>query len=186
MLPSNLAKGRTAARGLGELLMVGPGTGVLQSLRYSPYSVPSTNTAVVALSQPLSFPSPASAPLVSISGAPGSQPAGLQAAAPQLPPGLQLFGLDSNPPSAAAQAQLSLNQLMAGQLSLKTGSFPYPAAQTCLNQLQTAAAAAAAGGQQTGLNQFPAAAQGLGYNVSDLLNLQGLQGLQGLQVPVGL
>ena len=105
MLPSNLAKGRTAGRGLGELLMVGPGTGVLQSLRYSPYSVPSTNTAVVALSQPLSFPSPASAPLVSISGAPGSQPAGLQAAAPQLPPGLQLFGLDSNPPSAAAQAQ---------------------------------------------------------------------------------
>merc|ERR1719309_1376116 len=50
MLPANLAKGRAAARGLGELLMVTPGSGVLQpvqtlaNLRYSPYTVPSSLT----------------------------------------------------------------------------------------------------------------------------------------------
>ena len=61
MLPANLAKSRAAgARGLGELLMVSPhaaaaaagcGSGMLQTLRYSPYSVPvSTNTMVAAFS----------------------------------------------------------------------------------------------------------------------------------------
>lgn len=52
MLPANLAKSRAAgARGLGELVMVSPGSGMLPTLRYSPYSVPSTNTAMLALSQ---------------------------------------------------------------------------------------------------------------------------------------
>ena len=43
MLPANLAKGRTAARGLGELLMVGPG--LHATLRYSPYSVPPSSSS---------------------------------------------------------------------------------------------------------------------------------------------
>ena len=43
MLPANLAKGRAATRGLGELLMVSPGAGVLQTFRYSPYTIPATN-----------------------------------------------------------------------------------------------------------------------------------------------
>ncbi len=164
MLPANLAKGRTAARGLGELLMVSPGSGVLQTLRYSPYSVPSTNTAMVAMSQPqLTFSNPSPAPLVSLSGTNGSLHNLSQ---------LQLFGLE-NP-----HAQISLNQLLAGQLNLgcKTGSFSFPS-HAQLSQLQAG---------PTGLGQFQ---PGLGYNVSDLLNIQGLQGLQGLQgyqVPVGL
>jgi len=160
MLPANLAKGRTAARGLGELLMVGPG---LQTLRYSPYSVPpSTNTAMVALSQPaMSLTN--QAPLATMAG--GSN----------LHPQLQFIGLDQN---AAHNVQLSLNQLLAGQLSLgcKPSNLSFP--QGFFQQQQQ---------QQTqpnfsNLSQF----QSLGYNVNDLLNLQGLQGLQGLQVPVGL
>ena len=177
MLPANLAKGRTAARGLGELVMVGGpgGSGLLQTLRYSPYSVPpSTNTAtMVALSQPMSFTSPAPTS-VPISGA-GS------AMAPPSGMPLQLFGqFDA---AAAAQQQAnqasqmaSINQLLASQLGLaagKTGSLSYP------SHMQ---AAPAGPGQTQGFGQL-----GLGYNVSDLLNLQGLQGLHGaLQVPVGL
>ena len=163
MLPVNLAKGKTAARGLGELVMVAPGSGMLQTLRYSPYSVPSTNTAMVALSQPMSFSSPAPQPLVSCPGSSGlPHPGG---GIPQL----QLFGLDAANPAN----QISINQLLAGQLSLagcKPGSLSYPSPQ----HMQAPG--------QTGFGQF-----GLGYNVSDLLNLQGLQGLHGaLQVPVGL
>lgn len=130
MLPANLAKGRTAARGLGELVMVSPGTGVLQALRYSPYSVPSTNTAMVALSQPLSFNSPSPSPLVSMAGTGGS---GLHNPVSHL----QLFGLDNG------GQQYTLNQLLAGQLSLgcKTGSFNFqtgfePPAQSGLNQFE--------------------------------------------------
>ena len=111
MLPANLAKGRTAARGLGELVMVAPGSGMLQTLRYSPYSVPSTNTAMVALSQPMSFSSPAPQPLVSCPGSSGlPHPGG---GIPQL----QLFGLDAANPAN----QISINQLLAGQLSLAGG-----------------------------------------------------------------
>merc|ERR1719228_2278843 len=46
MLPVNIAKGKSVSRSLGELLMMAPGSGVLQtippltSLRYSPYSIP--------------------------------------------------------------------------------------------------------------------------------------------------
>ena len=174
MLPVNIAKGKTTTRGLGELVMVGPGSGLLPALRYSPYSVPSTNTAtMVALSQPMSFTSPAPTS-VPISGA-GS------AMAPPSGMPLQLFGqFDA---AAAAQQQAnqasqmaSINQLLASQLGLaagKTGSLSYP------SHMQ---AAPAGPGQTQGFGQL-----GLGYNVSDLLNLQGLQGLHGaLQVPVGL
>ena len=117
---------------------------------------------MVALSQPLSFNSPSPSPLVSMAGTGGS---GLHNPVSHL----QLFGLDNG------GQQYTLNQLLAGQLSLgcKTGSFSFPAPAN-FSQLQ--------GGQHGGL-QFPS---GLGYNVSDLLNLQGLQGLHGLQVPVGL
>jgi len=118
----------------------------------------------VAMSQPqLTFSNPSPAPLVSLSGTNGSLHNLSQ---------LQLFGLE-NP-----HAQISLNQLLAGQLNLgcKTGSFSFPS-HAQLSQLQAG---------PTGLGQFQ---PGLGYNVSDLLNIQGLQGLQGLQgyqVPVGL
>merc|ERR1712128_380047 len=46
MLPVNIAKGKSVSRSVGELLMMAPVSGVLQtippltSLRYSPYSVP--------------------------------------------------------------------------------------------------------------------------------------------------
>ena len=131
MLPANLAKGRTAARGLGELLMVSPGSGVLQTLRYSPYSVPSTNTAMVAMSQSMTFSSsnPASfagtngthSPLVSISGT--RVPHDFNSLCH-----LQLFGPD---------AHLTMNQLLAAQLSVagKTG-FSSPPPQQLQNQFQ--------------------------------------------------
>ena len=69
MLPANLAKSRVAGpRGLGELVMVSPhGSGMLQTLRYSPYSVPvSTNTAMVAAlsQQPLMANQPPPSPLL--------------------------------------------------------------------------------------------------------------------------
>ena len=177
MLPVNIAKGKTTTRGLGELVMVGPGSGLLPALRYSPYSVPSTNTAtMVALSQPMSFtsPAPTSVP-ISVSGA-GSAMAPPSGMSHQL----QLFG-QFDAAAAAQQANqasqmASINQLLASQLGLaagKAGSLSYP------SHMQ---AAPAGPGQTPGFGQL-----GLGYNVSDLLNLQGLQGLHGaLQVPVGL
>ena len=120
MLPANLAKGRTAARGLGELVMVGPGSGLLPALRYSPYSVPSTNTAtMVALSQPMSFTSPA--PPISAGSSAMAPPSGL--------PGFQLYGLDSTNQMA------SINQLLANQLGLKTG-FNLTGFETGLDQFQ--------------------------------------------------
>ena len=54
MLPANLAKGRAATRGLGELLMVSPGAGVLQTFRYSPYTIPTTNSPSSSSSSPTS------------------------------------------------------------------------------------------------------------------------------------
>ena len=123
MLPANLAKGRTAARGLGELVMVGGpgGSGLLQTLRYSPYSVPpSTNTAtMVALSQPMSFTSPA--PPISAGSSALATPSGL--------PGFQLYGLDS------ANQMASINQLLANQLGLKTG-FSLTGFETGLDHFQ--------------------------------------------------
>ena len=118
MLPANLAKSRAAgaARGLGELLMVSPGTGMLQTLRYSPYSVPqsSNTTAMVALTQHqpalalTNQQSPAVSQLAAMQSAATSPVAAAQGLA-QLPQ-LQLIGLDSN-------GQISnLSQLLSGQL----------------------------------------------------------------------
>ena len=130
MLPANLAKGRTAARGLGELLMVSPGSGVLQTLRYSPYSVASTNSLMMTQSLTFSSPNQASfdaatneahSPLMSLSGTNISHDFNSLCQ-------LQLFG--------APDIQLTMNQLLAAQLSLgaKTGfSSPPPQQQ---NQFQ--------------------------------------------------
>ena len=148
MLPANLAKSRAAgARGLGELLMVSPhtGSGMLQTLRYSPYSVPvSTNTAMVAAlsQQPLSLTNHSTAAAVSgtsplqaaLAAAQAAVAAGQQqsaghnathglhhaaSAAHQLPQ-LQLIGLDSN-------GQLSsLSQLLSAAAA--SGQFAAAAA----------------------------------------------------------
>ena len=79
MLPANLAKSRVAGpRGLGELVMVSPhGSGMLQTLRYSPYSVPvSTNTAMVAAlsQQPLMANQPPPSPLLQTSATATNSP----------------------------------------------------------------------------------------------------------------
>ena len=93
MLPANLAKGRAATRGLGELLMVSPAA--LQSFRYSPYTVPATNNN-----------SPSSS-----SSSPTLYTQSL------LQPQLHLLGLD--PAQHHQHHQLALTHLLGGQL----GSF---------------------------------------------------------------
>jgi hypothetical protein len=157
MLPANLAKGRAATRGLGELLMVSPAAaGLLQSFRYSPYTVPATNSPSSSSSSPTSALYTQSI----------------------LQPQLHLLGLD---PAQQQQAhnQLALTHLLGGQIGLAsckpstpTLTFSSPVAGSGLAQFPTG---------QTSLAQFPTT--GLGYNLSDLLSLQGLHGLQ---VPVGL
>jgi hypothetical protein len=154
MLPANLAKGRAATRGLGELLMVSPGAGMLQTFRYSPYTIPATN-------------SPSSS---------SSSPTSALYTQSLLQPQLHLLGLDH---AQHQQNQLALTHLLGGQLGLasckpSTLTFPSPVGTAGLTQFPTS---------QTSLAQFQA---GLGYNLNDLLSLQGLHGLQGFQVPVGL
>jgi RNA-binding protein Musashi len=156
MLPANLAKGRAATRGLGELLMVSPGAGVLQTFRYSPYTIPATN------------PPPSSS-----SSSPTSALYTQSLLQPQLH---HLLGLDH---AQHHQNQLALTHLLGGQLGLASCK---PSQLTFPSQLGTAGLTQFPNGQ-TSLGQFQS---GLGYNLSDLLSLQGLHGLQGFQVPVGL
>ena len=193
MLPANLAKGRTAARGLGELLMVGPG--LHATLRYSPYSVPpSTNTALVAMSQPQPPPPP---PAMSLTGSPLATIAaaaaaanGVTNAATAAAPQLQFIGLDQSGAAAAGapNVQLNLNQLLAGQLSLTAAAAGCKPGNLSLGFVQQQPQQQPQQQQQQQQPSFSQFQGGLGYNVSDLLNLQGLTGLQpaGLQVPVGL
>ena len=146
MLPANLAKGRAATRGLGELLMVSPAA--LQSFRYSPYTVPATNNN-----------SPSSA-----SSSPTLYTQSL------LQPQLHLLGLDPAQHHQHHQNQLALTHLLGGQLGLasckpSTLTFPSPMSTSGHHLAQFQAG-------QTGLAQFP---HGLGYNLSDLLSLHGLQ-----------
>jgi RNA recognition motif-containing protein len=138
MLPANLAKSRAAgARGLGELLMVSPhtGSGMLQTLRYSPYSVPvSTNTAMVAAL--------AQQPLVA-----AAQTAN-QAAAVQSSP------QNVSPPPSHHYHQFDLNSIAAAAAmnNAAAGSFPIPFADYYAAAVATTSASAA--GQQQHI--FPA------------------------------
>ena len=238
MLPANLAKTRAAGpRGLGELVMVSPhGSGMLQTLRYSPYSVPSTNTAMVALSQqqPLAIANHSTAagtsPMAALTAqlAAAAASGNTQAAAQQTAashgfnpasqfPQLQLIGLDSNG-QLSSLSQLLSAAAASGQFSGNAASHHGCKVPTSLSSVPTTGASAfgyssnpfstlvqaasgchqggvGAGGGLQGGHQTSLATQhhhqhqqmhqppNLGYNVSDLLNLQGLQGLQ---VPVGL
>jgi hypothetical protein len=163
MLPANLAKGRAATRGLGELLMVSPAAaGLLTSFRYSPYTVPATNNN--------NSPSSSSSPT-------------LYTAQSLLQPQLHLLGLDPAQQQQQQQQQqhnhqLALTHLLGGQLGHLTAGCK-PSTLTFPSPMGAAGLAQFSG--QTGLAQFPTT--GLGYNLSDLLSLQGLHGLQ---VPVGL
>ena len=112
MLPANLAKSRAAgARGLGELLMVSPHTGasgMLQTLRYSPYSVPvSTNTAMVAAL--------AQQPLVAAAQT-ANQAAAVQSSPQNVspPPSHHYHQFDFNSIAAAA----AMNNAAAGSFSI--------------------------------------------------------------------
>ena len=151
MLPANLAKSRAAgARGLGELLMVSPhtGSGMLQTLRYSPYSVPvSTNNAMVAAlsQQPLALTNHSTAAAVggtsplqaALAAAQAAVAAGQQqqpavghtathglhhaaSAAHQLPQ-LQLIGLDSNG-QLSSLSQLLSAAAASGQFGAATAN----------------------------------------------------------------
>ena len=110
MLPVNLAKGKSVSRPLGELLMMSPGLGALQtippptSLRYSPYSVPhnvSMHQNNINSSYPFSsntFCTPSM-----LSSLPVTSPVGLQ--------------IDS--PTAALQHNIQATQLQQAMLQAK-------------------------------------------------------------------
>jgi len=177
MLPVNIAKGKSVSRSLGELLMMAPGSGVLQtippltSLRYSPYSVPhnmSISQNSLSNSPPLSTQTLCAPSMVS--AMPVNGPMGSTA--------LQTI----NCPTAALQQNFQATQLQQAML------------QANLQQLQLCGVEMGGvfpGGNQAVLNQLLAASQmgmkprtlqansngqsNLGYNVNDLINIQNLQ-----------
>ena len=133
MLPANLAKSRAAgARGLGELLMVSPhtGSGMLQTLRYSPYSVPvSTNTAMVAaLAQ--------QQPLVAAQTA-GNPAGAVQSCSPS----------NVSPPPSHHYHQFDLNSMAAAAAMNNSFSIPFADYYAAAVATTSASAAAAAAGQ---------------------------------------
>ncbi len=140
MLPANLAKSRAAgARGLGELLMVSPhtGSGMLQTLRYSPYSVPvSTNTAMVA-----ALAQQQQQPLVAAQQTAGGNLPAVQSCSPA--------NVSPPPPSQHHYHQFDLNSMAAAAAAMNN-SFSIPFADYYAAAVATTsagAAAAAAGGQ---------------------------------------
>merc|ERR1740124_929764 len=175
MLPVNIAKGKSVSRSLGELLMMAPGSGVLQtippltSLRYSPYSVPHN----MSISQnSLSNPPPLSTQTLCAPSMVSAMPGPMGSTA------LQTI----NCPTAALQQNFQATQLQQAML------------QANLQQLQLCGVEMGGvfpGGNQAVLNQLLAASQmgmkprtlqansngqsNLGYNVNDLINIQNLQ-----------
>ena len=177
MLPVNIAKGKSVSRSLGELLMMAPGSGVLQtippltSLRYSPYSVPhnvSISQNTLTNSSPLSSHTICAPSLVS--ALPVNSPMGNA--------GLQSI----NCPTAALQHNFQATQLQQAMLQanlqqlqlcgVDMGGIIPAGNQAVLNQLLAAS--------QMGIKPraLPASSNGqtnLGYNVNDLMNIQNLQ-----------
>jgi len=177
MLPVNIAKGKSVSRSLGELLMMAPGSGVLQtippltSLRYSPYSIPhnvSLSQNTLTNSSPLSSHTLCAPSLVS--ALPVNSPMGTT--------GLQSI----NCPTAALQHNFQATQLQQAVLQanlqqlqlcgVDMGGIIPTGNQAVLNQLLAAT--------QMGIKPraLPASSNGqanLGYNVNDLMNIQNLQ-----------
>merc|ERR1712106_702905 len=196
MLPANLAKGRAAARGLGELLMVTPGSGVLQSvptlttLRYSPYTVPSSLTMSPSSGSTNSTPTPT-----------------------MQNPNLTLSQQNMLPSFSVASpiANMSTSNPLAtlGNGNLQTGNFQQALLQANLQQMQLLGIDLGGmnNNHQAALNQLVASGQlgigckprgltfttsgqnNFGYSMADLINIPGFQGLEQpttYQVPVGL
>jgi len=172
MLPVNIAKGKSVSRSLGELLMMAPGSGVLQtippltSLRYSPYSVPHNS---LPTSAPISSPSLCAPSLVS----------SLPVTSPVPNTALQTI----NSPNAALQQNIQASQLQQAVLQANlqqlqlcgvdmAGVFP-AGNQAVINQLLAASQMALKPRNlQANSNAAPS---NLGYTVNDLINIQNLQ-----------
>ena len=190
MLPANLAKGRAAARGLGELLMVTPGSGVLQSvptlttLRYSPYTVPSSLTMSPSSGSTNSTPTPTMQnPNILPSFSVASPIANMSTSNPLAT--LRNGNLQAgNFQQALLQANLQQMQL----LGIDLGGMSNNASHPTLSQL-VASGQLGMGCKPRSLTFATSGQNNFGYSMTDLINFQGYQGLEQpttYQVPVGL
>jgi len=195
MLPANLAKGRAAARGLGELLMVTPGSGVLQpvqtlaNLRYSPYTVPSSLTISPSSGSTNSTPTPTvQNPNLTLSQ---------QSILPSFSVASPIANMSTSNPLATLgngnlqtgnfqQALLQANLQQMQLLGIDLGGLNNNTTQATLNQL---VASGQLGCKPRSL-AFPTSGQSnFGYGMADLINIPSYQGLEQpttYQVPVGL
>ena len=197
MLPANLAKGRAAARGLGELLMVTPGSGVLQSvptlttLRYSPYTVPSSLTMSPSSGSTNSTPTPTvqnpnltlSQPNILPSFSVASPIANMSTSNP-----LATLGNGNLQAGNFQQALLQANLQQMQLLGIDLGGMSNNASQPTLSQL-VASGQLGMGCKPRSLTFATSGQNNFGYSMTDLINIQGYQGLEQpttYQVPVGL
>jgi len=197
MLPANLAKGRAAARGLGELLMVTPGSGVLQSvptlttLRYSPYTVPSSLTMSPSSGSTNSTPTPTMQnPNLTLSQ---------QNMLPSFSVASPIANMSTSNPLATLgngnlqtgnfqQALLQANLQQMQLLGIDLGGMNNNTSQATLSQL-VASGQLGMGCKPRGLTFATSGQSNFGYSMADLINIPGYQGLEQpttYQVPVGL
>ena len=199
MLPANLAKGRAAARGLGELLMVTPGSGVLQSLptlttlRYSPYTVPSSLTISPSSGSANSTPTPTvQNPNLGVSLSQQNIMPSFSVASP-------IANMSTSNPLATLangnlqannfqQALLQANLQQMQLLGIDLGGMNNNNSQATLNQL-VASGQLGVGCKPRSLTFTTSGQNNFGYSMADLINIPGFQGLEQpttYQVPVGL
>jgi len=197
MLPANLAKGRAAARGLGELLMVTPGSGVLQSvptlttLRYSPYTVPSSLTMSPSSGSTNSTPTPTMQnPNLTLSQ---------QNMLPSFSVASPIANMSTSNPLATLgngnlqtgnfqQALLQANLQQMQLLGIDLGGMNNNTSQATLSQL-VASGQFGMGCKPRSLTFATSGQSNFGYSMADLINIPGYQGLEQpttYQVPVGL